>query len=382
MCTEYTGRIASQACCNTGRILFCGSHEPATCHRASHRGRGGRRARRPDEGWAHCRQERLEHVERRQRPRPAQGRLLPADDEGTRAPGVRCAAGTVGHQAGAMNVYDRDDRWQRDQRNRFLRAFFKGYSDDGRYVLTDKGTLATLLQKRAAVDVICQLPGDVAEATEHKIVRWPGYVYPSISIETVSCSTPGMETPGWIRSAGAERLMWCFGRVFDEAAYPPLPYGQKHDHVDWLGLSSFNSPQLQAWFRRYETTFKPFGPLAEKPHACGRVVRLRDIQAAGIEHFRCAVYDPVEEARHGISDTGEFRQAQEDVHDHRGGSGAARGQAGPGAANGGPERQAGGDEAEPAAVRGHRVDPRPGEGGRGLLRGQLTFDWGDMPAMK
>jgi hypothetical protein len=52
-----------------------------------------------------------------------------------------------------MNLFLRDDLWQRRMRDEILApAFYGKYALDGRYVFIDKGRLATQLQREFAVD--------------------------------------------------------------------------------------------------------------------------------------------------------------------------------------------------------------------------------------
>ena len=80
-----------------------------------------------------------------------------------------------------MNYFEDDDAFQRRVRDEVLAPGFYGrYAIDGRYVVIDKGRLATILQKRYAVDTVVQGRDGSAIFVEEKIVRWPGYRYAKI----------------------------------------------------------------------------------------------------------------------------------------------------------------------------------------------------------
>jgi hypothetical protein len=112
-----------------------------------------------------------------------------------------------------MSEYHRDMVWTRRMRDEILKPSFYGrYSCDGRYVFIDKGRLATLLQKRYAVDTIVQGKEGAAICIEEKIVRWPkrDEPYTAFTLETRSCTVPGRETPGWMQYGKADYLLYCF----------------------------------------------------------------------------------------------------------------------------------------------------------------------------
>ena len=123
-----------------------------------------------------------------------------------------------------MNVFVRDNAWQREVRDRILAPSFYGeYSMNGRYVFLDKGKLATTLQKRFAVDTIMQKKSGETVCIEEKIVRWPknkdgglrDKAYAAFTLETRSCTIPGRETPGWMAYAEADYLLYCFSSRSD-----------------------------------------------------------------------------------------------------------------------------------------------------------------------
>lgn len=104
-----------------------------------------------------------------------------------------------------MSRFHLDDDLQKRVRDAVIGPGFYGpFSMDGRYVFLDKGRLATDLQKRFAVDTILQGRKGDAVCIEEKIVRWPGYAYDAITLETMSCTVPGRESDGWMRYGKAD----------------------------------------------------------------------------------------------------------------------------------------------------------------------------------
>lgn len=160
----------------------------------------------------------------------------------------------------------RDDQWQRSVRDTVLAPGFYGpYAYEGRYVFIDKGRLASLLQKRYAVDTIVQGQQEgAAYCIEEKIVRWPGYDYRSICLETESCTVQDHESPGWMRYGQADFLLY--------AMMKPRA----------LDVHLIDFPGLQAWFWPLESTFATFGMEHTLNHSRGRKVPLAAIRAAGL----------------------------------------------------------------------------------------------------
>lgn len=101
-----------------------------------------------------------------------------------------------------------DDEWQKAVRDAVLGPGLYGlFSLEGRYVYIDKGRLAMLIQKRLAVDTMLQSSKDgSAVGIEEKIIRWPGYQYTALTLETQSCTVPGHESDGWMVYGEADYL--------------------------------------------------------------------------------------------------------------------------------------------------------------------------------
>lgn len=106
-----------------------------------------------------------------------------------------------------MSRFHTDDSWQKRVRDAVLGPGFYGpFSMDGRYVYLDKGRLATILQRRFAVDTVLQRMSGDACFIEEKIVRWPRYEYKFLTLETESCTVPGRESDGWMTYGKADWL--------------------------------------------------------------------------------------------------------------------------------------------------------------------------------
>jgi hypothetical protein len=158
------------------------------------------------------------------------------------------------------NDFARDDAWQRTVRDGVLVPWYaKTFAN---FVLLDGLGLARILQKRDGVDTVVQSI-DGAIFIEEKIVRWPGFQYTDYCIETQSCTTPGHESPGWITTGRADRLLYCF-----EQADGGL-------HAHWIDF-----PKLRAWFLPRQEEFATWGPLETLNGSKGRKVPIAAVAAA------------------------------------------------------------------------------------------------------
>ncbi len=169
-----------------------------------------------------------------------------------------------------MSDFHRDDAWQKGMRDAILAPHFYGkYAMEGRYVFVDKGRLATLLQKRYAVDTICQGRGGRAVCIEEKIVRWPGYVYSAYTLETQSCTKPGRESDGWMVYGEADYLLYCFATENND-----------------LNCHLIDFPRLKKWFWPRLGRFHDFGPLPTLNATNGKKVPIIDVDEAGLIVWR------------------------------------------------------------------------------------------------
>jgi hypothetical protein len=160
-----------------------------------------------------------------------------------------------------MTDFERDDKWQKRMRDTVLApGFYGNYAVEGRYVFLDKGALASLLQKRHAVDTILQGRDGSAVCIEEKIVRWPGHRYECFALETDSCTKPGYESKGWMHYGHADFLLYAFCQDDDS-----------------LDVHLIDFPKLQAWFWPRVENFSVFGPLDTLNRSKGRVVPIKAV---------------------------------------------------------------------------------------------------------
>ena len=141
-----------------------------------------------------------------------------------------------------MNVFVRDNEWQKGLRDRILApGFYGSYALGGRYVFIDKGALATKFQREYAVDTILQGKGGAAVCIEEKIVRWPkkDKPYSAFTLETRSCTVPGREKDGWMKYGEADYLLYCFANRTESALHCYL--------IDFPKLKEWFWPIVENW---------------------------------------------------------------------------------------------------------------------------------------
>ncbi len=162
-----------------------------------------------------------------------------------------------------MYDFHHDDVWQRSIRDEILvPQFYQKQAIDGRYVLADKGGLASKLQRELGVDTIYQAVTGEMVAIEEKIVRWPGYTYTSFCLETHSCTVPGRESPGWMVHGSADYLLYCFSTA-----------------KQGLDCHLIELPKLKEWFWPVHERFDTFGPLTSLNRTMGRKVPIVEVYA-------------------------------------------------------------------------------------------------------
>jgi hypothetical protein len=126
------------------------------------------------------------------------------------------------------NELERDDQWSRQMFDRFLRKLLHAEAYQGQMiVLGCSRPIAQFLQKRAGIDIIAQTPhGEIT--IDYKIVRWPEIkdrAYECFCIEDLSCSIPGHEQDGWIRTGQCDILLYCFeSKDHSALRCHPLPF--------------------------------------------------------------------------------------------------------------------------------------------------------------
>jgi hypothetical protein len=90
-----------------------------------------------------------------------------------------------------LNELQIDDAWQREVFDRLLAPVLREATYQGQIIFLDIATsVASLLQRRAHVDAVAQLPKGGTMSLEFKIVRWPGarqghFVVPDGFIDTL-----------------------------------------------------------------------------------------------------------------------------------------------------------------------------------------------------
>jgi hypothetical protein len=175
-----------------------------------------------------------------------------------------------------VNDFREDNEWQRRLRDEILAPGFYGkFAVDGRYVVIDKGVLATQLQRDYAVDTVAQGRNGAAIFIEEKIVRWKGRSYSAFALETKSCTLPGIEKPGWMFYGRADFLLYAFQQA-------------NGDLICWL----IDFPKLQEWFWPLETSFPTF-QMSERNRSSGRVVPIEAVRA-GVPTWRRLAKVPAE----------------------------------------------------------------------------------------
>lgn len=171
------------------------------------------------------------------------------------------------------NDFHSDDAWQRSVRDSVLVPQFYERRNTGRFVMMDKGRLATFLQRRMAVDTVVQAKDGGVVSIEEKIVRWRGRPYTAYALETESCTVPGHESPGWMRYGEADFLLYCFQQA-DES----------------LDCHLIDFPALRAWFAPRQDEF-PLFQMQQRNRTRGRVVPIRAVSEA-VSVVRFALNSP------------------------------------------------------------------------------------------
>lgn len=164
-----------------------------------------------------------------------------------------------------MNEFIRDDNWQRIQRNKILKPYYKKICDEGRFVFLDKGKLADRLQREEAIDTVLQTRNNGVLGIEEKLVRYPGYKYTAYTLETMSCTVQGREKEGWMYYSTCDYLL----------------YGFIQEDSSCIDAHLIPFPKLQTWFfedNRY-LSYRPF-ITDQINHTETRVVPIKDVWAA------------------------------------------------------------------------------------------------------
>ena len=173
--------------------------------------------------------------------------------------------------------FSADNAWQRGIRDRILAPHLYGIrSVEGRYVFMDKGRLATILQRRYAVDTILQGRDGRAVCIEEKITRWPGFALLNFFLETMSCTVAGLESEGWMRYAEADYLLYAFMQA---------------DDVHLL-CYLIEFPALKAWFWPRSERFRLYIMPNTTNHTAGRLVPIATVRQA-VRTWRFTIPQPL-----------------------------------------------------------------------------------------
>ena len=141
------------------------------------------------------------------------------------------------------NELEIDDAWQRDVFDRLLAPILQKHAYRNQVVFLDiASSIASLLQLRAHVDIVAQLPQGGTMSIEVKIVRWPGARngkpgwchWKDFFLETWSSSV-GEQKKGWMYTSQADILLFC----------------QCALHEDRLDCYPMPFRRLRVWFARH-----------------------------------------------------------------------------------------------------------------------------------
>ena len=127
--------------------------------------------------------------------------------------------------------FDDDDKWQKEQRDRFLVPYYAAHSQT--FVMLDGAGCARETQKRIAVDTFMQMKNGSALGIEEKIVR---NKHDKFFLEIESCTIPGREAQGWMRYGMSDRLLYCFFRTMGDGLF------------EYLECYMIDFPALLRWF--------------------------------------------------------------------------------------------------------------------------------------
>jgi hypothetical protein len=153
-------------------------------------------------------------------------------------------------------------------RLRLETGFYPHVSRDGRFVGLDRSPGSLNIQRNCHVDCIVASKQGGSITVEEKLVRWPGYRYTAMTVETHSnLERTGAKDigDGWIATSTADFLLYGFcqedGRI-----------------LVWL----FDLPKLREWFVPVASNYR----IADTPNTryttrC-RVVPLADVPAAAV----------------------------------------------------------------------------------------------------
>jgi len=96
-----------------------------------------------------------------------------------------------------------------------LDIFYRHYCYDGRFVSIGDITrshFSDILQRQLKTDTVIQRGGFLSYGVEEKVVAWPAsdQPYEAFFLETRSCTNPGHESEGWMKTCQADVLLYAF----------------------------------------------------------------------------------------------------------------------------------------------------------------------------
>lgn len=134
----------------------------------------------------------------------------------------------------AVPSFHNDLQYAERSRERLDRHFYPRMAADGRFVPLGRSDGSMYLQTEAHIDVIVASHSGGSVTVEEKLVRWPGYEYTALAVETHSNleRTGGQAVgDGWIATSRADYLLYAFEQ----------PGGR-------LKVWVFDLPGLRQWF--------------------------------------------------------------------------------------------------------------------------------------
>ena len=173
--------------------------------------------------------------------------------------------------------FNNDNGWQRNVRDLVLKPWYKEHEGIMFFEFCDEGLLSKYLQK-IGIDTVIEKKNEELIAIEEKIVEWPidkdtkmdkDEPYSSYALETESCTNPGHESDGWMRTATSNYLFYCFIQKDRKSLMAHL--------IDF--------PKLQEWFfenDRYKKEFHPTTTDKENHTRC-YLVPIGRVKAEGLE---------------------------------------------------------------------------------------------------
>lgn len=168
-----------------------------------------------------------------------------------------------------INNFFLNDHDQRKVRDAVLFPYYARTYEH--FVPLDGKSECSMLLQRNGADTAVRTKRGRTLYIEEKIVKWPGYQYASICIETESCTLPGLVSPGWACHAKSELLNYCM--------MEPL----------CLRRWQFDFQALLPWFWPLAETFREHVMPDGNRTRC-RLVPIEQIKAAGISVKELELY--------------------------------------------------------------------------------------------